>query len=85
MLRGAEVLRLQAELAEGGGRRAALPAHEEQLRVHQEEDLPAHPPAGTGKTASSALADRKRRSPTGEEKLQVDPQNVLLPLRSSSQ
>lgn len=40
------MLRVQAGLPEGRGVSTALPAHEEQLRVHQEEDLPAHTPAG---------------------------------------
>lgn len=47
MLRGAQVLRLQAGVPEGGSIGAALSADEEQLRVHQEEDLPPHAPAGT--------------------------------------
>lgn len=46
VLRGAQVLRLQAGMSAGRGVCAALPADEEQLRVHQEEDLPAHAPAG---------------------------------------
>lgn len=46
MLRGAQVLRLQAGLSAGRGVSPALPAHEEQLRVHQEENLPTHTPAG---------------------------------------
>lgn len=46
MLRGAQVLRLQAGMSAGRGVGPALPADEKQLRVHQEEDLPAHAPAG---------------------------------------
>lgn len=46
MLRGAQVLRLQAGVPEGRGVGPALPADEKQLRVHQEEDLPTHAPAG---------------------------------------
>lgn len=46
MLRGAQMLRVQAGRPAGRGVGAALPAHEKQLRVHQEEDLPAHAPAG---------------------------------------
>ncbi len=46
MLRGAQVLRLQAGVSPGRGVGAALPADEKQLRVHQEEDVPTHAPAG---------------------------------------
>lgn len=46
MLRGAQVLRLQAGISEGRGVGPALSADEKQLRVHQEEDLPTHAPAG---------------------------------------
>lgn len=40
------MLRLQAGVPEGRSVGAALSADEEQLRVHQEEDLPSHTPAG---------------------------------------
>lgn len=46
VLRGPQVLRLQAGLSEGRGVSPALPPDEKQLRVHQEEDLPTHAPAG---------------------------------------
>ena len=46
VLRGAEVLRVQDGVPQGGGLGPAVFAHEEQLRLHQEEDLPTHTPAG---------------------------------------
>lgn len=47
VLRGAKVLHVQNGECTWGSSRSALPPHEEQLRLHQEEELFAHALTGT--------------------------------------